>query len=145
MFLEAFLLDRNTNQYVMHDIWDTIATLGVLRIPDLYADVNGDGIPDNDGVLYSLINLATFDPIPAFNFGDQFVIVNGATPGLDMFFSTTRPVFSPASGWTGTPYTGNAVAETDHAFVPEPWSGVLSLGGVALMVCAGRKRKLRRL
>jgi hypothetical protein len=139
--LEAYLLDVNSNKFVMHDIWDTIATLGVLRIPDLYADADGNGVPDTGVVLYSLINLATFAPIPSFAFGDQFQIVNGKAPGLDMFFSTTRPVFDPATGFTGTPYTGTAIAETDHVFVPEPGSFFLSIGAIVLITAAKWKRR----
>ncbi len=141
LFLEAFLLDSISHQYVMYDIWDTIGTLGILRIPDFYADINGDGIPDNSGVLFGLINLATFNPIPSFTFGDQINIVNGTAPGLDIFFSTTRPVFNPATGFTGTPYTGNAVVETDHAFVPEPGTFAPVIGALVLITAARWRRR----
>lgn len=137
LFIEAFVFDVVLARYVMHDIWDTISILGAVRFPDLYMDADNDGVADAGSTLYSVVNLATFDPMPAFTFGDRYQVVNGRVTGIDMLFSTTRPVFSPSQGWVGTAYTGGAVVETDHT-VPEPGALGLTLGALTCALWAAR-------
>jgi Trk-type K+ transport system membrane component len=68
-----------------------------------------------------------------FEFDEVYTIVNGAVAELpNMMFSTTPFTFSETTGWSGTPFNGQAVVFTDHT--PEPATLVLlMLGGVGLM------------
>ena len=117
-------------------------------MPDLYADTNGDGVIGTGDNLYSLINLndALTVPEPSFSLGDPFNIVNGRVAELpSMYFSSTPFVFDLANigavdGLIYTPFTGKAVAITDHAFFDVP--GPLPLLGVA--AAFGYSRKLRK-
>ena len=138
VYFETFLFDLVQNKYVMYDVFTSMTRMPFTRFPDFYMDLDNNGVADNDGVLYSLINLATFNAFPAFEFGDVSQVVNGRIAGFDISFSTTVPIYDTTNGWTGTPYTGGAVVETDHSFgvVPEPTSLALALvaliaGGVA--------------
>jgi len=128
-----------------------------LRIPDLYADTDGDGVIGAGDVLYSRADLRIYpDEEPSFALGDQFTIVDGKVAGLPgMWFSPTPIVLDPVLGpqpsggqWfnaTSSPLSaaaagGDAVVLTEHELVstvPEPAAWVLLLVGSAAL--AGRK------
>lgn len=109
---------------------------GQLRLPDLYST---EFLPDSDGVftLYSLVDIRQFAlTTPHFDLGDIFSIVNGESTALPgMLFSTTPFDFSADTGFTGTPFTGEATALTLHIVqaVPEPGSLALVLGAMAVL------------
>jgi hypothetical protein len=129
-----------------------------LRIPDLYADVNGDSVIGAGDVLYSWADLRVYpQEEPSFELGDHFTIVDGQVAGLPgMWFSPTPifldPVLGPrpsggqwfnAAGSTladAAASGGDAVALTEHELVstvPEPAEWLLLLAGGAAL--AGRK------
>ena len=146
--IESIYFNLVTNRYELLNIWGTIAQqLGetaVVAIPDLYiADANGilNGV-----TLYSLVDLAVYvQAIPTFAEGDVFNVVNGVVAGLPgMRFSTTPFTFDPVTGFTDPPYTGMAIAETQHGFtpaVPEPSSVALLAAGMAAIVGTSRRWK----
>lgn len=150
LWLETIYYDLDKKEYYLGDIFETIYTIfgpGVrVRIPDLYADTNGDGHIGDDDILYSLVDLAEYlIDVPTFDFGNTYVITDGKTVGLPgMYFSTTDFVFSPTSdmGFDYTPYTGTGEVMTDHALeAPAPASFALLVGGLALLGAARNARK----
>ena len=150
--IESFSFDPITSQFVMENIFKTIADkegYGVeVPIPDLFADTNGDGMLGAGDDLYSLVNLSVYlESIPTFSMGDSFTVVDGAVSGLPgMMFSTTPFTFDPSTGFAGTPYSGPAVVEAIHlpsAISEPPAIGLLgsSLFGVIGYRIARRRRK----
>jgi hypothetical protein len=158
LWMETIYLDPDTNQYYLGSnfdaIFESVGSNVMVRIPDLYADTNGDGVIDAGDVLYSLVDLAEYlTAIPTFNFDDTFQIVNGRVDGLPgMYFSTTDFVLNypttaePDGLGNFTPYTGVGVVKTDHslsAAVPEP-SSILSFLALGTLGAASTlKRKLK--
>jgi hypothetical protein len=147
LMLEA--LSVNAGQFQSQDLFGTITSfLGSdveVEIPDLYADTNGDGSLDSGDVLYSLVDMSIYlQSAPAFSIGDTYSVVNGRVAGLPgMQFSTTEFTFDPATGFTGTDYTGMAEAETLHALqsTPEPGSIVLTLCALASVAWYGKRQR----
>jgi len=132
-----------------------------LRIPDLYADTNGDGIIGAGDVLYSWVDLRTYPDVePTYALGDFFSIVNGKVDGLPgMWFSPTEifldPVLGPqpsggswfdsgqAFGVVTEAASGGAVALTEHdlvSSVPEPSAWLLMAGGGVALLWTRRRR-----
>ena len=150
LMIEAVFFDTGTNQYVLGNIFGTIAeSVGILQqvlIPDLFADTNGDGSLDSGDVLYSLVDLSVYlNSIPSFTLGESFNIVNGAVAGLPgMEFSTTPFTFDPNTGFSDPSFTGTgfALGEHDPVATPEPSSLFLAAGPIALLglVLYGRRR-----
>jgi hypothetical protein len=135
--IESVYFDPETGEYVLQNIFGTIADilgLGVkVSVPDLYADLP---------VLYSLVDLNVYlDSIPTFQLGQTFMVNDGTVAGLSgMQFSTTPFTFDEFTGFSGTPYTGPATADTDHDLVatPEPSTGFLLLMSSTLVYTARR-------
>jgi hypothetical protein len=124
--------------YYLGSNFDAIYDAGYasVRIPDLYADTDGNGFIDGGDTLYSLVDLSVYlTGIPTFNFNDHFTVVGGVVAGLPgMRFSTTDFAFDPVLGFTDPPYSGDAVVLSDHTLtpeVPEPTSVVLMSTGFA--------------
>jgi len=145
--IESIFLDPNTGTFYLQNTFETISVLAgdgtVVRIPDLYADTDGNGAIGDGDILYSLIDLdgSLLLPQPSFAMGDFFDIIGGEVAGLPfMWFSTTPFVFDPSTGFTGMPYSGQAVAATEHNIytVPEP-SALFTLV-TGLVAIAGFKR-----
>lgn len=139
--IESFIIDQQ-GQYQLIPIFDTIASvrgLESLTLPDLYiTDANGN-LVDN-GTLYSLINLDTFNA--NFTLGDLFAISNGTDAALPgMWFSTTPfATFDPATGFgNGTPFTGTAMALTNHTGKPVPEPATLALVALATALLLGAR------
>lgn len=142
--LESLFYNSASNTYSLQDLFGTIqhrlGNFAVVKVPDLYADTNGDGTLGSGGVLYSLVDMnAYLNNIPSFTEGGTFSIVNGTVAGLPgMLFSTTDFTFDPSTGFSGTDFTGDGVVESEHDLesVPEPGSllllgsGVLGLSGI---------------
>lgn len=135
-----------------------------LRIPDLYADTNGDGIIGVGDVLYSWVDLRIYPQVelPTYALGDTFKIVDGRVAQLPgMYFSATEIVLDPVLGprpsggsWfnpsgpsiaTASPFD-NSVALTEHELtstIPESSTWLLMLSGLGLL--AQRRRRGPRL
>jgi hypothetical protein len=145
--IESYVIDPTTGKYVLHNIWGTIAAqvgeYHTVAIPDLYETDALGNILDNV-TLYSLVNLETYiGSAPTFVEGQRFNVVDGLVAGLPgMFFSTTPFTFDPDTGFSDPPYTGMAVAETQHGFTatPEPASWVLMLIGIGSVGAMFRAR-----
>jgi hypothetical protein len=144
--IESLYFDEITQLFGLQNIFGTqadhVGTGVPVRIPDLYIDAPGV-------TLYSLVDLNVYlEFLPEFSLGDTFSVVDGLVPVLPgMMFSTTPFVFDPASGFSGTPYSGGAQAETMHATsaVPEPAAWILMLVGAGLTGASARHRRgLRR-
>jgi MYXO-CTERM domain-containing protein len=152
--LESLFFDPVLHQYELESIFDFLDnSVGVgvfVDIPDLWADTNNDGMIGAGDVLYSVVDLRAFlnggnGPIPTYTPGESFNIVNGQVAELPgMLFSTTAFTFDPATGYQGTPYTGIAIALTNHdpAGTPEPSSLLVGAAGIGLL-CLLRKRRVR--
>lgn len=148
--IEALYRDPTTNKYVLGNIFGAIlAEKGYgfeVRVPDLFADINGGGLGAGDE-LYSLVDLNAFMPsLPAFSLGDQFTITNGLVADLPgMIFSTTPFLFDENVGFIGTPFTGIGSTDGFHGLtattVPEPMSVVLSGLGVMSMAAVYKRRR----
>jgi hypothetical protein len=136
--IESVFFDSATSRFILDNIFGTIAlkigTDTPVAIPDLYI-ADDSGVAQDDTTLYSLVDLATYlDAIPSFTEGQEFDVVNGAVAGLpDMLFSATPFVFDPSMGFIGTPYSGKAVAETQHGFTATPEPATLALFGAWLV------------
>jgi hypothetical protein len=129
LMIEAVAFDPTANVFFVNNIFSVIAErLGIgagVKIPDLFADTNGNGTIGEGDVLYSLVDLYEYlEFVPDFAMGDTFDIVNGMVSGLPgMMFSTTPFSFDENSGFnSGTPFSGVGHADTLHdiAAVPEP-------------------------
>jgi len=145
--LESIFFDPNTGTFYLQNTFETISFLAgdgtVVRIPDLYADTNANGVIGDGDILYSLIDLdaSLLAPQPSFTLGDFFDIIDGQVAALPfMWFSTAPFVFDPSTGFTGTPYSGQAIAATEHDMftVPEPSTLFTLIFG--LVAIAGFKR-----
>jgi hypothetical protein len=123
-----------------------------LRIPDLYADTNGDGLIGQGDVLYSWVDVRIYPgATPDFQLGDTFEIINGQVTGLPgMWFSATEIYLDPLLGpqptggvWfnagnqpsarQASPLGGHAEAWSEHELtpqVPEPSSGLMAAAGL---------------
>lgn len=128
------------------NIWGTIARMDgpgvVVAIPDLYA-ADADGALD-DTVLYSLVDLAVFlKSPPVFTEGETIDIVDGRSAALPgMRFSTDPFTFDAATGFSDPPYSGQAIALTEHGFstdVPEPMPAMLFALGLPALLRARRQ------
>jgi hypothetical protein len=149
--IEALFVDPVTHGVVLGSIADFVnqAYLGsILHVPDLWADTNADGMIGAGDLLYSLVDLNAYTADGAdliatvnarFSPGEEFQIVDGKVAGLPgMLFSTTDFTFDPATGYHGTPYTGDGFAVTDHEFpgVPEPATLLLTCAGMIAILFA---------
>lgn len=125
-----------------------------LRIPDLYADTDENGILGEGDILYSAVNLVdSVDRINAgftFNIGDSFAIINGSSSLLPGFLFGTQPITRDANSLTGyinpEPFTGDGFVLTEHTVevvVPEPTStlSLLALGTLGAGSVLMRKQK----
>ncbi len=149
--IEAIFFDSATNEFVLTNIFGTIADrLGLeqeLLIPDLFADTNGDTQLGDGDVLYSLVDLSQYlNAIPSFGLGESFTIINGSVASLPgMMFSTAPFIFDPGTGFSGTPFSGIGIANSEHGLtaVLEPstlmllWSGLTGLVGFKII---GKRR-----
>jgi hypothetical protein len=148
--LESLFFNSASNTYSLQDLFGTLRQrLGkyvVVKVPDLYADTNGDGKLGAGDVLYSLVDMNVYlGAIPSFTEGETFHVVNGRVAGLPgMLFGTTDFNFDPATGFSGTDFTGDAVVESEHDLesVPEPGS-LLSLGSGVLSLTGFLRNRLR--
>lgn len=142
--LESVHFNSASNTYSLQDLFGTIqhafGNSVVVKIPDLYADTNGDGSLGTGDELFSLVDLSVYlNNNPTFTEGETFSIVNGRVAGLPgMLFSTTDFTFNPSTGFSGTDYTGDGTVESEHDVeaVPEPGSlllvgsGLVGIGSV---------------
>jgi hypothetical protein len=149
LLLESIFFDTLSNTFQFESNGNFLANaVGygvVVKIPDLWADTNHDGSLDTGDVLYSLVNLEQYlaGPIPTFTPGQTFNIVNGQVASLPgMLFSTTPFTFDPTTGPSGTPYTGNATALTDHEPVTMPEPGTIGLIGCGLVLLWRTRRRI---
>ncbi len=146
--IEAMLFDPTSASFVLSNVFGALGEavgFGVeVRIPDLFADTSGDGVLGDGDVLHSLVDLTVFlAALPTFVAGQAFDVVDGIVPGLPgMMFSTTEFEFDPATGFSGTPFTGRATTEAFHGITalatPQSWSLAL----LALAVAGGLGRRL---
>ena len=122
-----------------------------LRIPDLYADTNGDGGLGEGDVLFSAVNLVDYFAgglASDYSFGDQFSVVNGAVTQLPGFFFGLDPFVRDPNAFNGLinphPYSGEATVLSEHlvsAVVPVP--AAVWLFGTALIGFIGMSRRTR--
>lgn len=139
--IESVLFDPDTSTFALANIFGTLAErVGVgtkVRVPDLFADVNGDGVLGDGDVLHSLVDLTVFlAAVPTFQPGEVFEIIDGVAATLPgMMFSTSEFSFSETTGFTGTPYSGPASVEAFHgltAIAEPPAAGLLATALVLL-------------
>ena len=129
-------------------IYETLGA-SVVRIPDLFADTNGDGVIDDNDHLYAAVNLYPYMAgvgTGSFNLGDSFNIVDGVSSALPGMVFGTAPITLSDTSSDGfdnpDPFTGEGVAggEHDGTVVPEPAAlALLGFGGLGLLA-----RRLRR-
>jgi hypothetical protein len=151
LYIESMFFDPTTNQYELEGIFDFMQGNGIasVSIPDLWEAPIGDSFTDSSETLYAVVNLDNFlfpGPAPTFSAGEDFSIIDGTTPLLPgMEFFATAPTFNPATGFGGTPYTGNGIVEAEHDLSPTPEPSSLALFASGLLGLAGIvRRKLRR-
>ena len=157
--IEALVKDPITGEVRLGSIFDFVFQAygsGVVFMPDLWGNTNGDGVIGDGDLLYSLIDLREYTNSGAdllstvnarFFAGQAFNIVGGIVVGLPgMMFSTTEFTFDPATGYHGTAYTGTGFAVTDHGIgvVPEPMSLPLFLIALVAAFNASRRRQVGR-
>ncbi|MEP6790159.1 MAG: PEP-CTERM sorting domain-containing protein [Ramlibacter sp.] len=145
--IESLHFNADTQTYVLTNIWGTIEQqLGpdaVVAIPDLY--IADSGGARDDVTLYSLVDLAIYlHALPTFTEGESFDIVDGRTAALSgMYFSTDPFTFDPLTGFSDPPYTGTAIAITEHGFsttsVSEPTTFALLVAGVLGLLVVRRR------
>lgn len=160
LMIETIFFDVNSRQYYLVDdfafIKHKIGLYVTVKIPDIFADTNNDGIIGTGDRLYSLVDLDLYlEAIPTFSLGDSFDIVNGTISGLPgMVFSTTPFIFDPVSGFTTTGLftstpnqtfgtEGSAYAHAYHPLraVPEPASWAMMIAGFGMVGGALRSRR----
>lgn len=150
--IEAIAFDVETSTYSVNNIFGAVANrvgfnVGV-TIPDLFSDINGDGILDDQDVLFAIVDLYTYlNAIPSIELGSTYSIDNGLVTDLPgMRFSSTAFGFDPSTGFdNGTPFTGQGVTGATHVLfaVPLPSSGSLVALGLALLIGGRSGGKLR--
>ncbi len=149
LMIEAVAFDPTANVFFVNNIFSVIAErlgLGVgVKVPDLFADTNGNGTIGEGDVLYSLVDLYDYlDVVPNFAMGDTFEIINGIVAGLPgMMFSTTPFSFDENNGFNnGTPFSGIGHADTLHdiSAVQEPPSLWL-VGAISMVLLVFEFRK----
>jgi hypothetical protein len=120
----ALLVDRD----VFHEV----------RIPGLFADMNGDGMLNDADVLYSFVDLDIYlNAIPIFSLGDSFAIINGVVAGLPgmMFSSTPFTTSGSVPGFfriVGTPVSAVGTVHSQYGItvvIPEPGTWFLFATG----------------
>jgi hypothetical protein len=136
--IESMVFDPVSGTYELVNVFGTLADRQItyeVRIPDLFGDTNKDGILGDADILYSLVDLNIYlNSIPSFSLGDSFTIANGTTSALPgMQFSTTPFDFDPGTGFSGTPYSGTAVAEGEHGVTVIPEPSAIVLIGIGLI------------
>jgi hypothetical protein len=138
--VEAFI--PSGPDFLEYQFLDYIASIdgpsGVVSIPDLYGDTSGNGVLDDDDVIYSAVNLALFMPANVtFQLGDTFTITNGTSAALPGMIFGTQPITLDASSPDGfsnpDPYTGlgSAFSQHDNVVTPEPANSISALLGLA--------------
>lgn len=145
--IESIFHDPDTNQALIQDVFGTIAgKLGFespVRVPDLFADTNGDGLVGEGDVLYSMVDVNEYiEKTVSFSLGDTFRITNGLAAGLPgMMFSSSPFIYSAATGFSGTPVDLDGTIEAFHELtptptIPEPMTFfLLGIGIVGLLSC----------
>jgi len=136
--IESVLFDPESGTYELVNVFGTLADRQItyeVRIPDLFGDTDNNGILGEGDVLYSLVDLNIYlNSIPSFSLGNSFTIANGTTSALPgMSFSTTPFDFDPGTGFSGTPYSGTAVAEGEHGVTVIPEPNTVALLGIGLL------------
>jgi hypothetical protein len=101
--VEAFV--PSGADFLEYQFLDYIASIdgpsGVVSVPDLYGDTNGNGLLDDD-VIYSAVNLALFIPANVtFQLGDTFTITDGTSAALPGMIFGTQPITLDASSPDG--------------------------------------------
>ena len=146
--LESIFVDPDTGRLLLQGLFATIAgRLGdgiTVLVPDIFGDVNGDGVLGDGDTLYSMVDMTLYlDAIPTFSLGDTFRIVNGRVAGLrGMIFSSTPFTYNAVDGFVGSMVTLDGTVEALHGItpvteIPEPstWFlvtvGMLCLAGWA--------------
>jgi hypothetical protein len=151
--LESIFHDPDTDQFLIQDLFGTIAgNLGFetpVRVPDLFADTNGDGMLGEGDVLYSTVDMSQYiHVLPDFALGDTFTISNGLIAGLPgMMFSTTPFTYDPIVGISGTPANLEGTVEALHEItpvpdIPEPASLLLVGSGALALIGYARCRSM---
>jgi hypothetical protein len=151
LMLESVIFDPNTGQLLLGNIFGVEADiLGFDRealIPDLFADTNKDGTIGDGDVLYSLVDFNVYlRSISSFSEGEAFDIVNGTAAELPgMMFSSSPFLFDPATGFSGTAFSGLGIVEGQHGATAVPEPGTFGLCGIATVFLFGyhccRRRK----
>jgi hypothetical protein len=136
--IESMVFDPVRGTYELVNVFGTLADRQItyeVRIPDLFGDTDNNGILGEGDVLYSLVDLNIYlNSIPNFSLGDSFAVINGTTSALPgMSFSTTPFDFDPGTGFSGTPYSGTAVAEGEHGVTVIPEPSAIVLIGIGLI------------
>jgi hypothetical protein len=134
-------------------LYEQIGDTGHLIIPDMFGDINNDGVLDDLDIMYSWIDInACGGVLPAFSLGDSFNVVDGKIAGYEcMWFSPTPIFLDPVNGprpTGGNWFTGVTTVYATHdgmAFippmVPEPDTWALMIAGFAVAGTALRRRK----
>lgn len=163
LYIESLIYDPDAHLLELEGVFDQLVrgagSNATVRIPDLFADTNEDGLLGDGDALYSLVELGIYlRSVPSFDLNDTFSIVNGRVATLPgMIFSTTPFTFDPTllsstfgdvnlggvPGFVGTPAYGMATLLAIHEVtsIPEPATPLLfavALAGLAM--CAGIRR-----
>jgi len=143
MDFESTTKDALTGEYTLQNIFGVLADdrgSDPLQIPLLFGDTNRDGeVGGPDDLLYGLVDLRLFlAGTPVFLSGQSITLIEGVSSQLPgMMFSTAPFTFDSQTGFTGTPFTGDAyVAGVQElsAQVPEP--ATLGPAAVSLVLAA---------
>jgi hypothetical protein len=140
--IEATVFDPKTATFGLANVFGVeAASVGLgheVLIPDLFGDTDKNGTIGDGDVLYSLVDLSAYlKSIPQFSLGESFDVVNGEVAGLaGMMFSTSPFVFDPDTGFSSTPFSGEAIVEGQHGAtaVPEPGTLITFLMGMVFLL-----------